>query len=205
MIMTEQTPNRKHLILDAACRAIARTGAAAVRVSDVAREAGVSTALVHYYFPSRADVILQAFGHADDLADAVAEEQLTKLASGRERAERLILTWAGDDPAIRTNWAVWNEMWQYAAHNEAARAMVADSHRRWLEQVTALIAEGTADGSIPATVDVDAAARRLAACVDDWGRETLIGMRTPAGMRAALAAATAHELGPVRRARGRAA
>ena len=137
--MTEQTPNRKHLILDAACRAIARTGAAAVRVSDVAREAGVSTALVHYYFPSRADVILQAFGHADDLADAVAAEQLAQLASGRERAERLILTWAGDDPAIRTNWAVWNEMWQYAAHNEAARAMVADSHSRWIEQVAELI------------------------------------------------------------------
>jgi AcrR family transcriptional regulator len=203
--MTEQTPDRKHLILDAACRAIARTGAAAVRVSDVAREAGVSTALVHYYFPSRADVILQAFGHADDLADAVAAEQLAKLASGRERVERLILVWAGDDPAIGTNWAVWNEMWQYAAHNEAARAMVADSHRRWIEQVAELISEGTADTSIPADVDVDGAARRLAACVDDWGRETLIGMRTPAGMRAALAAATAHELGPVRRARGRAA
>jgi len=203
--MTEPAANRKHLILVAACRAIARTGAAAMRVSDVAREAGVSTALVHYYFPSRADVIVQAFAHADDLADAVAEEQLATLANGRERVERLILTWAGDDPAIRTNWAVWNEMWQYAAHNEAARAMVADSHQRWLDQVAQLIGEGREDGSIPAEVDVDGAARRLAACVDDWGRETLIGMRTPAGMRAALAAATAHELGPVERARGRAA
>ena len=34
--MTEPAPNRKHLILDAACRAIARVGAAAVRVHDVA-------------------------------------------------------------------------------------------------------------------------------------------------------------------------
>src|SRR5689334_12642324 len=194
--MTEPTPNRKHLILDAACRAIAATGAAAVRVSDVAREAGVSTALVHYYFPSRAQVIVGAFAHADDLA---------QLANGRERVERLILTWAGDDPAIRTNWAVWNEMWQYAAHNEEARVMVAESHQLWLDQVAQLIAEGVADGSIRADVDVDGAARRLAACVDDWGRETLIGMRTPAGMRSALAAATAHELGPVPRARGRAA
>jgi AcrR family transcriptional regulator len=203
--MTEPTVNRKHLILDAACRAIARTGAAAVRVSDVAHEAGVSTALVHYYFPSRAEVIVEAFAHADDLADAVAEEHLAELANGRERVERLILTWAGDDPAIRTNWAVWNEMWQYAAHNEAARAMVADSHQRWLDQVAQLIAEGAADGSITANVDVDGAARRLAACVDEWGRETLIGMRTPADMRSALAAATTHELGPMARAQGRAA
>jgi AcrR family transcriptional regulator len=203
--MTEPSPSRKHLILDAACRAIAGMGAAAVRVSDVAREAGVSTALVHYYFPSRADVILQAFRHADDRADAVADEQMATRATGRERVERLILTWAGDDPAIRTNWSMWHEMWQYAVHNDAAREMVADSHRRWLEQVGQLIGEGKQDGSIPAAVDVDGAARRLAACVDDWGRETLIGMRTPAGMRAALAAATTHELGPVRPARGRAA
>src|SRR5579871_6802339 len=203
--MTDPVPNRKHLILDAACRAIARVGAAAVRVSDVAREAGVSTALVHYYFPARADVILEAFRHADDRADAVADEQLATRATGRERVELLILTWAGDDPAIRTNWSMWHEMWQYAVHNEDARAMVADSHRRWIEQVGGLIAEGKDDGSVASAVDVDGAARRLAACVDDWGRETLIGMRTPAGMRAALAAATAHELGPVRPARGRAA
>jgi AcrR family transcriptional regulator len=203
--MTEPAKNRKHLILEAACRAIARTGAASVRVSDVAREAGVSTALVHYYFPSRADVIVQAFAHTDDMADAVAAGALGALTSGRERVERLILAWAGDDPAIRTNWAVWHEMWQYAAHDDTARAMVADSHREWIEQVAGLIGEGVDDGSISADVDVDGAARRLAACVDDWGRETLIGMRTPAGMRTALAVATAHELGPVRPARGRAA
>src|SRR4029078_2212183 len=99
------------------CRAIAATGAAAVRVSDVAREAGVSTALVHYYSPRRAEVFVQASAHADALADAVAEEHLAQLANGRERVERLILAWAGDDPAIRTNWAGLNEMWETAAHN----------------------------------------------------------------------------------------
>src|SRR5689334_11180491 len=203
--MTEQTANRKHLILDAACRAIAATGAAAMRVSDVAREAGVSTALVHYYFPSRADVIVQAFSHADDLADAVAEEHLADLASGRERVERLILTWAGDDPAIRTNWAVWNEMWQYAAHNEGARALVQSSHRRWLEQIHDLIAEGVEDGSIPATVEPWPAARRLAACVNEWGREALLGLRTARDLHRDLVATAARELGPAKAAKGRAA
>ena len=74
--MTEPAPDRKHTILDAACSVIAQAGAARLRVADVAREAGVSTALVHYYFPSRADVIEQAFAHADDLADAVADAKL---------------------------------------------------------------------------------------------------------------------------------
>src|SRR5689334_25181997 len=99
--MTEATANRKHLILDAACRAIAATGAAAMRVSDVAREAGVSTALVHYYFPSRAEVIVEAFAHADDLAAAVAEEHLAQLATGRGQADRMDVTWAGASTETR--------------------------------------------------------------------------------------------------------
>ena len=145
--MTEPAPDRKHTILDAACRVIAQAGAARLRVADVAREAGVSTALVHYYFPSRADVIEQAFAHADDLADAVADAKLQAIGTGRGRVEKLFATWAGDDPAIRANWAVWNEMWQYAAHNDGARALVETSHRRWLEQIHDLIAEGV-DGRL---------------------------------------------------------
>jgi len=204
-MMTEPPSDRKHAILDAACRVIAEVGAARMRVADVAREAGVSTALVHYYFPSRADVIEQAFAHADDRADAVAEALLRDIRTGRSRVEKLLAIWAGDDPAIRANWAVWNEMWQYAAHNERARALVETSHRRWLEQIHDLIAEGVGDASIPAGVDVRSAARRLAACADDWGREALLGLRTAAELRADLVAAAEHELGTAGAAKGRAA
>jgi AcrR family transcriptional regulator len=204
-MMTEPASDRKHAILDAACRVIAQAGAARLRVADVAREAGVSTALVHYYFPARADVIEQAFAHADELADAVAEAQLRAIASGRGRVEKLFATWAGDDPAIRANWAVWNEMWQYAAHNDGARALVEHSHRRWLEQIHDLIAEGIADGSIPRTVDAWPAARRLSACVNEWGREALLGLRGARDLHRDLVATAARELGPAKAAKGRAA
>ncbi len=204
-MMTEPASDRKRAILDAASRVIARDGAARLRVADVAAEAGVSTALVHYYFPARADVILAAFAHADDLADAVAEAKLRAIATGRDRVEKLFATWAGNDPAIRANWAVWNEMWQYAAHNEGARALVQSSHRRWLEQIHDLIAEGVEDGSIPGSVEAWPAARRLAACVNDWGREALIGLRTSRALHRDLVATAARELGPAKAAKGRAA
>jgi AcrR family transcriptional regulator len=204
-MMTQPGTDRKHAILDAACRVIAEDGAARLRVADVARAAGVSTALVHYYFPARADVIEQAFAHADDLADAVAEAELQAIATGRGRVEKLFATWAGDDPAIRANWAVWNEMWQYAAHNDGARALVQSSHGRWLEQIHDLIAEGIDDGSIPASVEAWPAARRLAACVNDWGREALLGLRTARELRRDLVVTAARELGPAKVAKGRAA
>jgi AcrR family transcriptional regulator len=204
-MMTEPASDRKHAILDAACRVIAQTGAARLRVADVARGAGVSTALVHYYFPARADVIEQAFAHADDLADAVAEAELRAIATGRGRVEKLFATWAGDDPAIRANWAVWNEMWQYGAHHEGARKLVESSHRRWLEQIHDLIVEGIDDGSIPATVDPWPAARRLAACINEWGREALLGLRSAHALRRDLVATTDRELGPAKAAKGKAA
>ena len=192
--MTEPVPDRKHTILDAACRVIAQAGAARLRVADVAREAGVSTALVHYYFPSRADVIEQAFAHADELADAVADAKLEAVRTGRGRVEKLFATWA-----------VWNEMWQYSAHNDGARALVETSHQRWLEQIHDLIAEGIGDGSIPASVDPWPAARRLAACVNEWGREVLLGLRTARDLHRDLVATAARELGPAKVAKGKAA
>jgi len=48
-------------ILEAACRVIARDGADGLRMGQVAREAGVSSALIHYYFATRADLLLRAF------------------------------------------------------------------------------------------------------------------------------------------------
>jgi AcrR family transcriptional regulator len=204
-MMTEPAPDRKLAILDAACTVIAGSGAARMRVADVAREAGVSTALVHYYFPSRAALIEQAFARADDVADEVAEAAVGSTATGREKVERLLATWAGDDPAIRANWSVWNEMWQYAAHSEGARSRVAASHRRWIDQIAELVAAGVEDGSVSAAADVAMTARRLAACADEWGREAMLGLRSRRGYRRDLASLIDHELGPRAGARGRAA
>ena len=66
---------RREAILEAACRVIARGGAERLRMSDVAAEAGVSSALVHYYCATREELLRQAFVHADARA-AAAEAEL---------------------------------------------------------------------------------------------------------------------------------
>lgn len=187
--------DRERAILDAACYVISEIGIAYLRVEDVAEKAGVSRALVHYYFPGRAELIERAFTHSDERSRAVGEAQLQDVRTGRGRVEKLLAVWASDDPAIRVDWLVWNEMWQYAAHNERGRALVESVHGRWLQQIHDLIAEGVVDGSIPNTVDVGAAARRLAACADEWGREARLGLRSASEMRGDLDAAVEHELG----------
>ena len=57
---------RRDEILDAACRVIARVGTRALRVEDVAGEAGVATSLLYYYyFDDRTALLTAAFRHAD--------------------------------------------------------------------------------------------------------------------------------------------
>ena len=199
-MIAEAPPHRKHEILDAACRVIARDGVAALRVADVAREAGVSTALVHYYCDSRTRLVEEAFTRVDELADAAATADFAKAGSARGRLEHLLLAWSGADPTIRASWAVWCELWQYAIRNEWARARVTESHQRWLDQIATLLEEGRSDGSLPRAIDGPAAARRLAACVDDWGREMLVGMRGSEEVQAALLDAVALEVAAAGRA-----
>ena len=54
------------VILAAACRAIARQGAEATRIADIAAEAGTSTGTVHYYFETKDDVLLAALKWANE-------------------------------------------------------------------------------------------------------------------------------------------
>ena len=44
----------------AACRVLAERGLSSTRVADIAREAGVSSAAIHYYFKSKDEVLLAA-------------------------------------------------------------------------------------------------------------------------------------------------
>jgi len=53
--------DRRSQILECTCSVIARDGAEGLRMAAVAREAGVSSALLHYYFATREDLIRLAF------------------------------------------------------------------------------------------------------------------------------------------------
>jgi AcrR family transcriptional regulator len=51
-------PNRPEQILAAACGAIQQRGFANTRMADVAREAGMSTGAIHYWFEAKAERLI---------------------------------------------------------------------------------------------------------------------------------------------------
>jgi AcrR family transcriptional regulator len=166
---------RRAAILDAACRVIARVGIDAARMRDVAEAAGVSTALVHYYYPTRDDLLEQAFIYADERA-SLAEARVADGQPPVQRIERMLAVYLDDESEIYESWILWREMWSHAIFDDRLRPELERSYRVWLDGLAAIVREGQAEGSIPPAVDPDAAVCRLSAFVEGLGPVILLGL-----------------------------
>src|SRR5437763_16431344 len=133
--------DRKLEILEATCRVIAREGTDGLRMGTVAAEAGVSSALLHYYFDTRADLLMQAFDHADVKADQAAEAALEGIPGAADRLRRLLLIYTGADAVFRDDWVLWVEMWRSAIFDERLAESVRRSSAAWIQQIQGLIEE----------------------------------------------------------------
>ena len=62
----DRSSRARENIRAAACRAFAARGPSATRIADIAREAGVSSAIIHYYYKSKDEVLLAALQWANE-------------------------------------------------------------------------------------------------------------------------------------------
>ena len=153
--------DRTSELLDAACRVIAQAGAARLRMSDVAREAGVSTALVHYYFATRPELLRAAFMFADARVDVYVDEQIAVLDTAAERLERLLSVYVSDgDPVMRENSIRWREMWSHARVRRLPPHRRRGVRRR-LDRAGARRHRRRGRGGLGRTADIQGAAHRL--------------------------------------------
>jgi AcrR family transcriptional regulator len=186
---------RDVVIVEATCRVIGREGANGLRMEAVAREAGVSKALVHYYHATRRELLRAAFLYSEDRANARVEAELALLETGAERLERYLVLDLDREPVFHENRALWSEAWSLMRLDQALRPEVERQYRAWTDRIVGLVEEGHADGSIPAHVDTEHAAGRLAALVDGLESQLLLGVVTPERAAETVREAIALELG----------
>lgn len=192
---TIDSPNdRTTSILEAACRVIVREGSHGLRMAGVAEEAGVSKALVHYYFSTRQELLHRAFAFSVKRWHAAVEAQLVGATTGRESVERLLL--AGVEPGLpfSEQKVLWNEVWSSLRSNDELRPLVEISYRESIARIVDLIEEGRADGSIPGTVAATDAGWRLVAVADGLDSLLYLGLLEGDRVRALLVSAIAREL-----------
>lgn len=184
---------RVDAILRAACRVVVEDGAHDLRMATVARQAGVSKALVHYYFSTRQELLRAAFVFAEEERERTLEEELETLASGAARAEHALLH--AVDPDLDESPALWNEVWSSLRSDPELRPLVQQHYRGWAERIVRLLEEGQADGSVSARVDAVEAGWRLAAIADGLESILYLGLFDLERARTLLVSALQLELG----------
>jgi AcrR family transcriptional regulator len=171
-------------ILHAACELIAERGIGGARIAQIAKAAGVSTALVHYHFRTRETLLRETLDYAFDLASAVhlrpPEETGGNGGAGDDRdgsaARRLAVvveqSLPTSDPG-RREWKLWAELWLGAARDESLRPIAAQMYGRYRAWIAAAIAEGIATGEF-AEVDPGDTADLAMALIDGLGLRVLL-------------------------------
>ncbi|GAA1797951.1 TetR/AcrR family transcriptional regulator [Agromyces neolithicus] len=149
---------RREQILDATMRLVARDGFARVTLRDVAAEVGVVHGLIRHYFPTREQLVAEAF-------DAAVR---TELAGDEEVAERVepfeaLADWLTTTPS--DHYFVWMDAWSEAQRNPELLASLTHHHRD-CEHRLARIIERLTESGLGASDDPAADAKMLTALVD---------------------------------------
>ncbi|WP_405977433.1 TetR/AcrR family transcriptional regulator [Streptomyces sp. NBC_00158] len=188
--------DRRRVILESAARVIARRGVRGLRVTELAAEAGVSTALVYYHFRDRPGILRHALAFIGDRADRYTESGREDLpppsADPRERLERMLLLEIQDLPEVRENSAAWGELRAHAVFDPELRDELAAAGAAWTAEVAELLG-GVHPAAAPAAVT--AAAERLTALLEGLSVRWLSGLTPPAHARELLRAAVRVEAG----------
>lgn len=153
---------------EAARVVLAREGTAGLSARKVAAHAGVSPGLVHHYYGSMQDLVL----------DALLEHEgahLGELAATSDPDQRIALIMDGlvcsddDDDGCRTNWRVSLELWAWMTHDPAA----ADAWRRVEHAYTDLLTDALRRSPSRRCGDPEAAATILFAAADGFTARAL--------------------------------
>ncbi len=159
------TPDeRKAAILEAVLQVIIDVGFTQMTVGDVARHAGVSTALVHYHFSSKTELIVAALRAASDDDRRLRESVATAGGTALARLDRVLCGSLPGDPAD-ASWLLWIETWGETRREPAIREVMGDLNDHEQQILIDLIGEGLASGEF-GDVDALAVADRLMALRD---------------------------------------
>ena len=134
---TEQNEARRIEMLRAAAELICERGFGDTRIADVARRAGVSSALVIYYFGTRDRLLVDALRYSEESFYEAAEQMLAEVPSLRERLS-LLVQWTcvpeGSDE-LPGAWGLWFDLWAQAFRHDEIKAGRAEADSRWRKMI----------------------------------------------------------------------
>lgn len=160
-------------IIEAMRSNVARRGLAGATFDQVARDAGVSRGLLHYYFGTKEQLLVQAVRHDCELRLTSLRERLVTA----KRADDFLALMAQDlqeglseDPDFTT---LIFEMFTLARRNEEVASEFGDLLRRTRETVSEILTDAQARGVVSLTAEPAAVTDVLFALADGFALRIL--------------------------------
>jgi AcrR family transcriptional regulator len=154
--VTGTADQRRAQMMSAALEVISERGYADTRIADVAQRAGISPALVIYYFKTKDQLLTEAIRSYEDAWYAVGQRRMAELPTAAARIEEIVAMSClpEADPKPGSSWQLWLDFWAQAARNAEVASVRRKSDERWRDQIAALVLAGQDAGEFR---DVDPA------------------------------------------------
>lgn len=155
---------RKPQILDAAYAVFLAKGVAGATIADIAREAGVSTALIFLYFQSKDELLLAFFQRYF----GAVHERLAELEQSKLPVTAALMAWCDGLAAelgTEGGQALGQELLALASRDVAIRAVVAEAYEAYRAALSRMLGRGMMRGEIGAG-NADAIAVSLIAMIE---------------------------------------
>ena len=167
---------RRQQILAAAHRVTLERGLHDVWVIDVAAELDVSSALIHYHFATKDDLIEAMLRDTAEVEVASVRTSLARHPQPQDRLERAIEAYL---PSTRTDpsWVLWVDVWGEALRHTTLRRISEELDAAWVELIAEIIGDGVATG-VFRCADPVASAWRLCALLDGLGLQVVLHQTT---------------------------
>ncbi|NKX56618.1 TetR family transcriptional regulator [Arthrobacter sp. E918] len=169
---------KRRAIIEAAWWLLARRGYSAVRIADIAYACNMSTAAVHYYFPTKREIFAETLRYSIKLAFDRQIAELHSITDPVRRLKRLIELQLPAGERGNAEFSIWLQTWADVAVNTSGRENHAQGYRRWYKTVEDAIVQGQEAG-VFVDVPSDQLAMELTSLIDGLGIKVLTGILPP--------------------------
>lgn len=165
---------RRLQILESTCEVIANQGMSTLRVADVAKQAGVSPGIIHYYFDNKQGLIRAAF---EQNFQHSLERRAAILHSDNAPIEKLrdfVNAYLPSDSVTTNAWRVWAELWVASLHDRELSDLNDRAYGEWRRILAGLVRDCQVAGQI-AESDAVHIANLLVGLLDGLALQVLVG------------------------------
>ena len=165
--------DRRQALVQAAFRQIAERGFEGLRTREIAAQAGVNIATLHYYFPTKEALIRGVVAHAmgrfrSTLAPHGSPDH--QLANHLKAVKALLRR----EPEIRL---VMGELAIRSARDESLARILRQTNEAWHRMVRGLLRQAVSEGSLPREFNSDEAASLIIATVSSMMLPSMSSVR----------------------------